>query len=175
MAETKFTQDYAITITLDPRIRKFSTNEQHNLMTPYVERILKNTCVNAIADHKGKKPEEIPKPILTLVAEMTQSCDIHYHGVISFPMEYNLRCPIMFVRNQFRKRYTGHPSKMEPKDYIGFILLKPIDDFDKWTEYFSKSIDDFKNRTKLGSIVCDDYELYDAEDILTYHAPWCEP
>lgn len=66
MAETKFTQDYAITITLDPRIRKFSTNEQHNLMTPYVERILKNTCVNAIADHKGRNQRKYPNPFSPL-------------------------------------------------------------------------------------------------------------
>jgi len=169
MAEKpSFTQDYAITITLDPRIRSKGTAEQHIYMRSSLEAILKDRITSTVAHAKGLKAQEVPRPRLTLVAELTQSCDIHYHGIISFPMTYGLRCPYIFMRNIFRDKYLGNPKKMEQKDYIGYMVLRPIDNWDTWSEYISKTIDDFKTRVKLGPIICDDYEIYEAEDFLQY-------
>lgn len=165
-----YTQDYALTVTLNPRIREKGTAEQHIYMRSYIECILKDRIMQYVADYKGIKMKDLKRPRLTLVTELTKSYDIHYHGILSFPMSYGLRCPEIFMRNLFRDRYKGNPAKMEQKDYIGFILLKPVEDWGKWSDYIAKDIDDFKQKMKMGPIICDDYEFFEAEDWLAYNA-----
>lgn len=171
MAEKpRFTQDYAITITLDPRIREFSTTHQHDIMRYNIENVIKKRIVEAVMSYLDVKPSTLPPIYLTLVAELTKSFDVHYHGIISFPLVYKIRDPAIFLRNVFRERYKGNPAKMESKDFIGFICLKPIDDWTKWTDYITKDIISYKERLNRGSIICDDYELFEADDLLQYKA-----
>lgn len=105
------TQDYALTVTLQPKYHKLSVEEQYDLL---------NNQINIIT-------KRYPNVFLTLVVELTKSFNIHAHGFIKSPLE----------KTALRKMYDIFRNDV----IIGYIYIKPIDDHSKWLEYICKDID----------------------------------
>lgn len=106
----KYTQQYAITITVNPKFYSLTLEEQYDLL----QEELNDICnVNEIH--------------LDLIVELTQSFNIHGHGYISIPRKQSTESPPKRIHDFFRK------SKI-----IGHIMVKPIDHYNGWYDYCVK-------------------------------------
>jgi len=126
--------DYAITVTLNRSLRKYSPDEQYTKSFMPLADLL----------HRFKK---------TLVYELTQNGDIHYHGIISLDVKYknvHIRDMIIFIQNLFRG------SKI-----FGYVCVKQVTDYNKWKEYILKDVQKSKDRLGIFPIFKDDYDLYE--------------
>lgn len=135
----KHTQQYAITLTLHPKVRKMNAEEQYEEYAHQCVSELKRLFSNCK---------------LTLICEMTKTFDIHFHGVISFDMatlRSNQNVPKMF-RDSFRNH-----------KYIGFVLLKVIDNQSVWNEYIMKSLKDFEKDTGKFPLLINEFIISPAE------------
>jgi len=133
----KMSQNYALTITLNPRYRTIGSIEQFDQTGYRIGEILAS---------------KFPHCKLTLIAEFTKSYDIHYHGVISFDISHILKDEnlCLIFRDTFRK------DRM-----IGYVLLKPIDNQPVWNEYIRK--DYIETKKYLGGknpVIIDDYNIF---------------
>lgn len=146
--------DYAFTITLKPFMRKFSNCKQHQITAHWIKCVLK-------AD-----PEVVD---VTMVAELTQSCDVHYHGIINF--KEGTGYPVNHWYHIWRTVNEPALDKrklMEPtKHHIGYTNIKPVDDFEGWAEYLVKDMNNYEEIVKCYPIISDDHEIFDTIDILT--------
>jgi len=132
----KYSQDYAITVTLHPKVRKFTAEQQYDKFAHDVVLI--------------ELLKLFPKSRLSLVCELTKSYDIHFHGIISFNMallKANTNVPRWF-RDKFRNQ-----------SIIGFVLCKVIDNKDVWIEYILKSLPEFNKDMQRQGLITDDYGI----------------
>lgn len=85
--------------------------------------------------------------LISLVCEVTKSCNLHFHGIIKCdpPKRGTVK---QSIHNYFRKC-----------KYLGFIYLKEITDLPKWYEYIFKEYDQTKQ------------ELYFAPQIIIDNVP----
>jgi len=133
-----YTQKYAFTITLHPKVRRLGSEAQYHAYSW------------PVCDFIQKK---FPKCRLYMVTELTTSFDLHFHGVIQFDrsqLRKNQNMP-----RYFREAFRGHV-------FIGFVLLKPIDDEVKWLEYCIKTEKEFKIDMNLNPLIIDQiYNIFD--------------
>lgn len=128
-------QKYALTITYLPKIRKYGTEEQYARYTHDTIKYIQSKFLGTV---------------MSVVCELTKSYDIHLHGIIQFNM-MGLRRNINICR-YFRDAFRNHP-------YIGYVLLKPIEDEVGWINYLQKHIEDFERDVGKQPILIDDYDL----------------
>jgi len=129
---TKLTQPYALTVTLLPKARLYSAKQQYQTYAPIIEQQLR---------------AKFPNCRLTLVAELTKTFDIHFHGIIQFDMLYLGK--VVNIPRYFRDMFRRH-------SHIGFVLLKVITEDVIWIDYLKKSIDEFYSDLNEQSTICDD-------------------
>lgn len=127
-APSEYTQGYAFTITLKPHVRKMTCEEQYDFCTSYVTKTLKGFYPNCL---------------LSMVAEMTKSYDLHFHGIIKF---YNLNNGIKNISKHFTDRFRGDKI-------IGYVLLKVMDDDEGWKTYLRKALCEFEASTNRKPII----------------------
>lgn len=132
--EPTFSQHYACTITLQPKTRKLSAEDQYE---KYAHEVVLYDLQKIF-----------PRCKLTLVAELTKSYDLHFHGIIQFDRRYIRKNQC--IERMFRDRLRLHPI-------IGFVMLKVITDHNIWLDYITKSQDDFKQDLLLNPVIVDDY------------------
>jgi len=127
-----YTVDYAVTLTLKTKMRDLETERQYNASSQEVIQLF--TCNNIKA---------------TIIYELTKNDDIHYHGICKMPLQKHIRDNVIWLRNRFRRNKI-----------IGFVCIKPVDDYHKWVEYISKDIATTKQRLGNIPILMDDYDIY---------------
>lgn len=125
----KMSVDYSITITLKPSLYN----------KPY-ETQFDETAVN-ITNLFGTCK-------LTLIAELTKTYNIHYHGLISVPLSHG-RDPRKYIFDQLRKY-----SK------VGKSQVDQATDYNGWHAYISKDIKNNIQNAIIYPIVKDDYEMF---------------
>jgi len=132
----KWSQQYACTLTLHPKVRKYTAEEQYEMFAHQLVNVLQT---------------KFPNIKLTLVCELTKTYDIHFHGIISFDLS-SLRKNQNLAR-MFRDTFRGHP-------YIGFVLLKQITEDVVWNEYILKSTADFETDINKYPVLIDNHKIY---------------
>lgn len=131
--------DYAITITLRPQMYRLDVNTQHEIAM----KIIVDTFRPWICKR-------------TVIAELTKSYNVHYHGIISSKS----KCPHFkkWIFDQFRQDKT-----------IGFLCIKPVTDYNVWATYITK---DYVETGKYvrNFVLFDDYKvLNDDYKFTEYH------
>lgn len=129
--------DYAFTLTLNPRIYLDIPESQFDQTYTHVYEKLKSITNN-----------------FTLVAELTKSDNIHYHGVIDL--------------NQRRK----FNDKFRKDRYIGFKCIKPLGDATGWKNYITKDLKDTTSSINRRPIINDHYRWFSLEDKAKYGQEW---
>lgn len=131
----RLSQEYAVTLTFHPKVRKFTAEEQYELYAhqtvQYVQQLFPN-CK------------------LSLICELTKTFDIHLHGIIQFDL-LNIRTN-QNMPKMFRDKFRNH-------SYIGFVLLKVITDDTVWFDYITKSLTDFESDTGKYPVLCDNHKI----------------
>lgn len=102
----------AVTITLSKRMYDLTPRNQHKLAIEYILTTLKE---HGIVAH-------------VLIAELTQNCNVHYHGVVQIPLKRG-RPPREIWYNIWRR-----------SSIVGYTLIKIVDDEKGWQEYIEKNI-----------------------------------
>lgn len=122
---------YAFTVTLKSKFYKLTPAEQYDMSYNRLYHLL----------------QVISMPgCLTMVAELTKSCNIHYHGVIIMFL-HKKSCRIRF-HNLFRR-----------EEYFGFVNLTQITDEKNWIEYISKDFVKTKEDLDRPPIICDEFKI----------------
>lgn len=106
------TVDFAITLTLHPRLFSLSIDEQYDIAKKEFLECLK------------KRKFDIR---YTIIAELTMAFNIHLHGIMCI-VGVRSKCCLAYLNDLFRQ------SKIFGRQR----LVKVIDDFDKWMEYLAK-------------------------------------
>lgn len=101
---------YAITLTLKPTQYKKTPEEQYRLLEDALFEI----------NHKCKSWLK-----MDILCELTKNYNIHAHGIFIFNLGNH---KLKHVHNLFRD------SKI-----FGFIYIKPIDNYNVWYDYITKS------------------------------------
>lgn len=102
-----YSQDYALTVTLKPFLYK----EQSEIQYYRTYRQLIDLFTMA-------------KCRITLVAELTNTYNIHYHGILSIPLKADSRKWIF--------------DRLRLLSWIGKCTVDSVDDYDGWLDYLSK-------------------------------------
>jgi len=131
----KFTQEYAVTVTLLPKCRIYTTHEQYLKYANYILQIIDGL---------------FPGNKLTMVCEMTKSYDLHFHGIITFDQSC-IRSGVNVPR-WFRDKFRNHPI-------IGFVLLKVITEREIWIDYLKKDISHFQGDLNVHPCIRDDFDI----------------
>jgi len=140
------TVKYSFTITLKPHLYKFTNTEQFDLTSDLLVKDLSNMGITKV----------------TMIAENTQSFNIHYHGVIT----WFLTCGTMKdIRNRFIDSFRRHKN-------IGFVNIKQIDDEVGWKNYISKELEETYINTDRRPILKDDFDYFTPEDYARYGTFW---
>jgi hypothetical protein len=124
--QPKYSCDFALTITLKPQIYRETAEEQYR-QTAYNVAKLFSKCK------------------LTLIAELTQSCNIHYHGIIAVPITISSQ-PRKYIFDQIRKY-----SK------LGKTTVVQMTNYEGWSDYLSKDLQETSKT--VYPIIKDDYEI----------------
>jgi len=124
--------DYAVTFTLKPNQYK-------------------NTYEKQLHDTAGGLCKIYHDCKFTLVAELTQTYNIHYHGIISIPLSHG-RDPIKYFFDRLR-----------PFSKIGKCECKQLMNYQLWVDYLNK---DIIKHIELGldPIIRDDYNVLKTEE-----------
>lgn len=112
---TPFSVDYAITVTLAPKIYRASPPIQ------YRETIIELTSILL------KLGEFV------IVPEVTKNYNVHYHIICKIPLsdKRKRKGAEYYIRNAFRNT-----------KFFGFINIKQCDDVSGWEEYMFKDLPD---------------------------------
>lgn len=131
MAPNGYTQAYAFTVTLLPRLFQHPSEVQFD--TTYLK--LKDKLIE-LSD------------TFTLIAEHTKNMNIHYHGVIKF---LTVRCKnaIKYFKDHFRR------DKL-----FGFVDIKIMDDEDGWRDYIKKEFKETLDVINRRPIIVDGFNFF---------------
>lgn len=132
-----YTQEYAVTVTLLPKVRKYTAVEQYDKYASEVVAFITQT---------------FPLSKLTLVCELTKSFDIHFHGSIRFSLNAikNVKNICRFFTDKFRKHA-----------FIGYVCIKVVDNEPVWRQYISKTLKEFSDDVGRRPILRDDLIKYE--------------
>lgn len=133
--------DYAVTITLKPKMRRLNAEEQFARLAHYF--------VNHWGVNKGIKA--------TLIAELHKSYDVHLHGIISINLDSldtkYLKRPMRYVHDMFRK-----------SDLVGYVVIKQVEHYNIWCEYIMKGLgvgNEVSEAIGAYPTILDDYKIDD--------------
>jgi len=124
----------AITITLNPKLRRYDTPDQYDLTYEAVVDALR---------------EVFPGCEISLIAEMHKTHDVHYHGVIRLKKALSELNASYKIRQAFRNHQK-----------FGYCCLKTLMDESKWIDYLSKDLTPFRELVDRPPIVMDDFEYF---------------
>jgi len=155
VSEKGVTQQYAFTITISGTQRKYTAEQQYDNLLEHVKERLSRIA------HQ-----------YTLIAELTVNCDIHYHGVITFPMGmcYNY---LKYFRDHFRCRCK---TKYVCKCLTGFVDIKVMTDYEGWKGYISEDFSETIKSINRPVIIMDGCDLFPEGQFTPYlvaHIPRC--
>lgn len=131
---------FAFTVTLKPK---------HYLENPEVQYDRTIHSLYSIVTMLAKE--------ITCIAELTKNGNIHYHGMITMPVQTQ-SCEIRF-KNAFRKS----------KDF-GFINFKQCNNDEGWAEYMSKNLTQTMKDIGRPPILKDQFRILDTTILNRYHS-----
>lgn len=108
-------------------------------MTAVMQRNAIQGIINSLTDIK-----------ISVMVELTKSFNVHLHGTVKVPMK-GLKSPEHIVNDVFRNL----------KD-VGYVCVKPIDDYPHWQSYCLKDYAVTKNELNENPVIRDDNELFPA-------------
>lgn len=111
--EVKWSQQYAVTITLNPTLFNLATQFQRNEIQGALNTIVENKCAQ-----------------FSLICEMTRSFNVHLHGVMRVPITKSKKSMLHQCQEVFRN----------VKD-AGYVCIKPITEYKHWIFYCIKDYD----------------------------------
>lgn len=126
--------DYSFTVTLKPKLYELEPEIQYDLTHQHLCDLLHTLT-----------------PQFTLITELTQSMNVHYHGTISLNDK-------KYFYSKFRSRKSSY----------GFVLLKPITDCAKWSDYITKSLEETKKVLGRRPVIKDYFDYTTVEQKLEY-------
>lgn len=122
---------YAFTLTLKPTMYKYTSEEQYD-----------KTYLNAFKHVKSRAMQ------VTMVAEHTKAFNIHYHGIVTFPIRADR--PTKNLRKVFVDSFRNHP-------FIGFVNIKEVTHEPEWVSYISKELKDTRAIIGRPPIIADEF------------------
>jgi len=125
--------DYSFTVTLKPKMYGDEPEIQYDKVTYNLYTLLKTLSNN-----------------FTLVAEVTQNMNIHYHGIIEL---------------HHKKKWY---SVFRKSDMFGFTVCLEITKMVTWKEYISKSIVQTNTDLNRRPIINDDYQVFPSSMMVLY-------
>jgi hypothetical protein len=125
----QYTETHAITITLKPNNYIHDSVIQQGRLELEILKLRKDKSLK-----------------LSLICELTQSSNIHCHGIIQVIKKDINKSDIYNLNNTFRRL-----------EYIGFVCIKPITTLDDWLKYCTK---DTPNKDIRYPIIVDDFEVF---------------
>lgn len=132
-ATVKYSVEYAFTLTLKPKIFAQEPEDQYDKTSAHASARLKT-----LSDQ------------FTLIAELTKNYNIHYHGIIKFPLS---------KKDLMKEFYKCFRTDL----IIGFVNIRQIDDMPKWTEYISKDLDRTCKAINRRPLIYDNLCIFDAQ------------
>lgn len=125
---------FYFTITLRPVMYKFDIDKQYDETANELKVFLKSISEK-----------------ITIVAELTKSYNVHYHGIM-----YTSTTKRQFI-NAFRNDKK-----------FGFVQCTPLANWDKCVEYISKDISHTTNELGRRAILIDTYDVFDTQTRMLY-------
>lgn len=123
---------YVITLTLRPTMYKHKASEQNRICVALMNKIFRK---DQIKDQYH----------LSLVAELTNECNIHYHGIIELK---DLK-----AKAKLCDRMREYNTTFGKKD------ISQLMNHAKWVEYINKAKDDTRNVIGTNPIIYDDHNV----------------
>jgi len=131
---------YSFTVTLKPNLFKLIAEEQYDkTYLPLYKHL-------AAMSHK-----------FTLIAELTKNANVHYHGMIQFPMNKKVI---------FRKKFID--SFRKSKEF-GFVNITQITDEEGWRKYIIKDINETREAIGRPPIIEDFFYVFGPETLDNFH------
>lgn len=130
---------YAFTITLQPKMFKFDTQQQYDETKNIIVHKIK--CLSSTFD---------------IIAELTKNHNIHYHGIITFPLHK--------YKNNINKWY----NHMRNDTVIGYTNIKQITEEEVWKEYISKDIHQTKEVIDRRPIIRNKLKTFNDQQMADY-------
>jgi len=143
MSKDQFSVDYALTITLLPKIYKYEPEQQYDLTYDHILRKLKSLT-----------------NYFTLVAEVTKSINLHMHCIIKFPL----------IKGKLWDKEIKKLFRQDP--FVGFTCMKQVEDFNGWVEYVRKDLDKSLQYLNRRPIIYDTYDVFDLKDRARLGVDW---
>lgn len=160
----RISHKFSFTITLKPFVTSCPPVRQYDMTHNFIKYTL----------------EEHPQVHrVTMVAELTKTCNIHYHGMIDFVFPQEQPLDQINVRNIWFDiwRTEGIPKlDLRQKHYctlhhIGFTDFRPVTDERGWIEYMKKDFKTFKDTVRRLSMIVDDHHCFGTEEVLHGYQP----
>jgi hypothetical protein len=133
---------YAYTVTLQLKLYKDPPEEQYDTTYSKLRDLLRSMTNYYV-----------------IVAEVTKSYNIHYHGFIWFGNT---------VHNCMKKFH----DKFRKDTMFGFVNIKQCDNDEKWLYYIMKDLKNFYEEIGRRPIVDDTMEKITIEDKMLYGTTW---
>jgi len=122
------TCNFAFTITLKPYMYQYPPEVQLARTSGDIKRMFYNCR-------------------MTMIAELTKQCNIHYHGILAFPIK--VKNPTLYFFNRLR----GLPKALGKSECSQLI------DEDKWVTYLNKDIKENIKQDVFYPTIIDDYGI----------------
>jgi len=139
---TSYSFMYSFTMTVLPKYYKKQAEEQYDEIYPHVIQLL---------DKLSNQ--------YTLVAETTQSYNLHFHGCIKFRIT---------SKNMIKTFYDAFRNDT----YVGFVNIKQTIDDSKWIEYISKDFTKTYNSLSRRPILRDHLNIYQLDTRAEFALAW---
>lgn len=134
-AVISYSNEYAVTITLKPSMYHMTAVMQRNAIQGII-----NSFTAAVK--------------MSVICELTKSFNIHLHGTIKVN------------RDALNKSVKGKSPEHQIHDLfrnikdIGFVCVKPIDDYPHWQQYCLKNYKLTKDELNENPVIRDDNEFF---------------
>lgn len=139
MEKPNYSQIFAVTLTLLPKIYKLTPQRQYLKGLRQILGLFKRHGV--ICN--------------TLVPELTKNYNVHFHGAVYLPL-LGKQGPKEKWYNIFRQ-----------DDVVGFTLIKEVEDYGKWEEYMYKNLEETRTVLRKGSLIWQ-WKPENEEEIIDY-------
>lgn len=126
--------DYHMTVTLKPRLYKYTVQEQIDLTAEKLRIVLIDT-------------------LNTCVIECTKSYNIHYHIIFKVPLHLTNN-PRKFIIDRLRNFHN----------FFGYIKIDQVIHYDKYIDYIRKDINETRKHIFGCVVLKDDYHIQKDDD-----------
>lgn len=124
--------DFAVTLTLNPRLNRITSQKQFDLTVDTVKRF-------CLSFQKA-----------SIFAELTKKMNIHYHLIVQPKTPMSLLQFQYWIKNRIKDKYS---------ETLGFSVEKLVFDYSGWVSYITEDIKDSTALLNRDVIIRDDYNL----------------